>query len=149
MLSQWSDESCLLPFIAGLFGEADALADRQAIEPAARHAVPMKINLVIIGCSDEAMIFKERFDYAARYHLVGLDVPVPLAKHIFELTVSRTEGILNRHFHIVVAFANARIVIDIDVRGSWHRRFVSGTGELREDGLKLLKLSGQNGANAR
>jgi hypothetical protein len=53
---------------------------------------------------------------------MGLDVPVPLAEHIFELTVSGTEGVMDRHLHIVVAFANTRIVVDVYVRASRHRQ---------------------------
>ena len=53
---------------------------------------------------------------------MGLDVPLPLAEHIFELTVSGTEGVMDRHLHIVVAFANTRIVVDVYVRASRHRQ---------------------------
>jgi hypothetical protein len=122
VVSQWPDESCLLPFITGFFGKADALANGQAVKAARSNAVPMKVNLAIIGCCDEAVILKERFDYAVRRHLMGLDAPVLLAEHIFELTVRGTEGVVDRYLHIVMAFANTRIVADVNVRASRHRQ---------------------------
>jgi hypothetical protein len=64
----------------------------------------------------------ERFDYAVRRHLMGLDAPVLLAEHIFELTVRGTEGVVDRYLHIVMAFANTRIVADVNVRASRHRQ---------------------------
>ena len=70
-VSQWPDESCLLPFITGFFGKADALANGQAVKAARSNTVPMKVNLAIIGCCDEAVILKERSDYAVRRHLMG------------------------------------------------------------------------------
>jgi hypothetical protein len=51
---------------------------------------------------------------------MGLDVPLPLVHHVFELTVRGTEGVLDRHLHIVVASADARILVDVDVSASGH-----------------------------
>jgi len=63
------------------------------------------------------VILKERFDYAVRRHLMGLDAPVLLAEHIFELTVRGTEGVVDRYLHIVMAFANTRIVAESELPG--------------------------------
>ena len=48
---------------------------------------------------------------------MGLDAPVLLAEHIFELTVRGTEGVVDRYLHIVMAFANTRIVAESELPG--------------------------------
>jgi hypothetical protein len=50
----------------------------------------------------------------------GLDAPLLLSEHIFELTVRGTEGVVDRYLHIVMAFADTWNVADVNVRASRH-----------------------------
>jgi hypothetical protein len=114
------NEARLLPLITGLFRKPDSVANGQAVKAPFSDVLEMKVNLAIIGRSDKTVvsIWKERLDHAARCHLLGLAVPLPLVHHVFELTVRGTEGVLDGRLLIAVVFANARIVVDVDVSAS-------------------------------
>jgi hypothetical protein len=80
LLSQRPNESRLLPFITGLFGKPDSVADGQAVRPALGDAVAMKVNLAFIGRIDETVvsIWKERLDHAVSATLWALTCPCRL-----------------------------------------------------------------------
>jgi|ERR1700704_5662213 hypothetical protein len=51
---------------------------------------------------------------------MGLDVSLSFADGIFEPAVGDTEGITDRDLHVVTAFTEARIVVDVDAGAARH-----------------------------
>jgi hypothetical protein len=120
--------------------KAHIVTDVQPIECAVQDAIAMHVDLLPVGCRDEAvaLLGKEPCNNAVLWRFVDLCLAAVPTEDILELPPRRVERIADRHIHILVGMVLRRVAPHHDLV-TWD---LDVDAEMENSSLAMMAMSG-------
>ena len=136
VLADGANAGCFRSLVANRLRETHFLPRFQVVELLTFDAIAMKIDLPsIVGSNEPVVAFRmKRSNRSVGRGLVRLDVPLAPANEILEFAAGRIEGIVQRHFYVLVTASGRRIAAHDDI-------VRAGNGQMQPDAVGVALMT--------